>query len=394
MNKKLGILLGAFIFLFPCAAKADIDFASIIQDKLSTVEEDVNKVLKQYTNIQIHIQEFRNNRDVLKVLKNKAKQEIAKRKAKLIKAVRSQTVSLSGISGNLNMGDFAGVNLVSAVKSKYTKKKDVNNDFEEVRKHQEKINKMLVENVTTLYASALVRRLQLQEEGEELDKEQEEHKNLFQNKSDGDPAQLGPLKDAYTTVKNRADGRWKTVLKTMADHKGLIMNGIIAENRINSEEEALSELEKAAEEQKANEDPEEPQVKLDLKGPTIGQLWDLGSKTIKDIDTNNWWKLIEDAGGGYGTVTGQSTTSKWIKAATGAAAGAGRKAGNGNYSGALESLAKGGMSTGKITGNQSLKDVADTVLGGTMVGKGNNSTNKKIDGATKILNGLSGQGGK
>ena len=57
-------------------------------------------------------------------------------------------------------------------------------------------------------------------------------------------------------------------------------------------------------------------------------------------------------------------------------------------------MAKGGMSTGKITGNQSLKDVADTVLGGTMVGKGNNSTNKKIDGATKILNGLSGQGGK
>jgi hypothetical protein len=104
--------------------------------------------------------------------------------------------------------------------------------------------------------------------------------------------------------------------------------------------------------------------------------------------------LVEDAGGGYGTVTGQSTTSKWIKAATGAAAGAGRKAGNGNYSGALESLAKGGMSTGKITGNQSLKDVSDTVLGGTMVGKGNNSTNKKIDGATKILNGLAGQGGK
>ena len=56
MNKKLGILLSAVFFLLPCAVKADIDFASIIQDKLSTVEEEVNKVLKQYTNIQVHIQ--------------------------------------------------------------------------------------------------------------------------------------------------------------------------------------------------------------------------------------------------------------------------------------------------------------------------------------------------
>lgn len=384
MNKKMGILLSAIIFLFPCAVKADIDFASIIQDKLSTVEEDVNKVLKQYTNIQVHIQEFRNNRDILKVIRDKAKQEIAAQKAKLIDKVRSQTVSLSGISSNLNMGDFVGAQLVASVKSKYTKKANISNDFEEIKKHQEKINKMLVENVTTLYATALVRRMELQKEGENIDEKRKENKKTLEN------AQLDTIKDIYTETKNTADKRWTTVLKSTADFKGLIMNGIIAEGRISSEDEAMSELEQAAQEQQANADSEEPEVKIDTKGPTIGQLWDLGSKGINDVNSNNWWRLIEDAGGGYGTIAGQSSTSSMIKIGAGAVAGAGRSGSIGNWSGALEGLANGTKSIGNTSGMTELNDIANAVSGGVGLSQGG-STNNIIDNTTRMLSGMSGQ---
>ncbi len=383
MNKKMGILLSAIIFLFPCAVRADIDFASIIQDKLSTVEEDVNKVLKQYTNIQVHIQEFRNNRDILKVIRDKAKQEIAAQKAKLIDKVRSQTVSLSGIGSNLNMGDFVGAELVSAVKSKYTKKANISNDFEEIRNHQKKINKMLVENVTTLYATALVRRMALQKEGETLDKKKEENKQTLAN------AQLGTIKDIYTETKNNADKRWTTVLKSTADFKGLIMNGIIAEGRISSEDEAISELEKAAQEQQAAADSEEPEVKIDVKGPTVGQLWDLGSKGINDVNSNNWWQLIEDAGGGYGTISGQSSTSSMIKIGAGAVAGAGKSGSNGSWNGALNALANGTNSIGNTSGMTELNDIADAVSGGVGLSQGG-SANNIIDNATQMMSGMSG----
>ena len=387
MNKQLGILLSAVIFLLPCAVKADIDFGSIIQDKLSTVEEDVNKVLKQYTNIQVHIQEFRNNRDILNTLKNKAKQEIAARKAKLIQTVRAQTVSLSGIGSNLNMGDFVGADLVAATRSKYTKKKDAKKDFEKVKEHQSEMNKMLVENVTTLYARALVRRYDMQKrENEEMEKEAKETESTLEN------AQLGTIKQAYIKVKNRANGRWKTVLQSTADFKGLIINGIIAENTISSEEEAESELEKAAQEQEqANKDNQEQEVKIKVKGPTIGQLMDLGSKGIQDINTNNWWQLIDDAGGSYGIINGeQNDLSSMLRSGANAVANAGRNGGNGNWAGALNSLAQGAGSIGNTSGTSELKDIANAASGVAGLSQGG-STNTTIDNITKVVSGASGQ---
>ena len=387
MNKQLGILLSAVFFLLPCAVKADIDFASIIQDKLSTVEEEVNKVLKQYTNIQVHIQEFRNNRDILNTLKDKAKQEISARKAKLIQTVRAQTVSLKGIGSNLNMGDFVGADLVAATRSKYTKKKDAKKDFEKVKEHQSEMNKMLVENVATLYARALVRRYEMQEdESKALEKEADETAETLQN------AQLPTVKQAYVKVKNRANGRWKTILQSTADFKGLIINGIIAESTISSEEEAESELEKAAQEQEqANKDNKE-EVKIKVKGPTIGQLMDLGTRGIQDINTNNWWQMIDDAGGSYGIISGeQSDLSSMLQAGAGAVANAGRNGTNGNWSGALNSLAQGAGSIGNTSGTSELKDIANATSGVAGLSQGGGNTNNTIDNITKVVSGASGQ---
>ena len=388
MNKKLGILLSAVFFLLPCAVKADIDFASIIQDKLSTVEEEVNKVLKQYTNIQVHIQEFRNNRDILNTLKDKAKQEIAARKAKLIQTVRAQTVSLKGIGSNLNMGDFVGADLVAATRSKYTKKKDAKKDFEKVKEHQREMNKMLVENVATLYARALVKRYEMQEdESKALEKEADETAETLQN------AQLPTVKQAYIRVKNRANGRWKTILQSTADFKGLIINGVIAENTISSEEEAESELEKAAQEQEqANKDNKTEEVTIKVKGPTVGQLMDLGSKGIQDINTNNWWQMIDDAGGSYGIISGeQSDLSSMLRAGAGAVANAGRSGTNGNWAGALNSLAQGTGAIGNTSGTSELKDIANAASGVAGLAQGGGNTNTTIDNITKVVSGTSGQ---
>lgn len=401
MSKKLKMMLTAMVFLFPCAAKADIDFASIIQDKLSTVEEEVNKVLKQYTNIQVHIQEFRNNRDILGTLKGYAMQEIDARKAQLMDKVRSMPLSVEGIKSQLNMGDIAGAGLISTVKSKYTKKTGANDDVAKAQEHHKMMNKLLIENLTTLYARALVHRKKMQDENKTLDKEKQEQEKLFQDsKSDTDKAQLGPLKDAYQTVKTRANERWRTILSTTADYKGLTLNGMIAESRISSEEEAIAELQaaQAAEEAAAQAAAEEAAAQtptFSFKGPTVGQVLDLGNKGLNDVQSGDWWSLINTAGGGYGTMAGQSSLSDMIGAGAGAIAGAGYNATNGDWTGALLNMAGGANSIGNISGTGELNDISKVVTGSVGLSNGLSSDNPDIfgiiDNTTTVLNGASGQ---
>ena len=398
MSKKLKMMLTAMVFLFPCAARADIDFASIIQDKLSTVEEEVNKVLKQYTNIQVHIQEFRNNRDILGTLKGYAMQEIDARKAQLMDKVRSMPLSVQGIKAQLNMGDIAGAGLISTVKSKYTKKTGANDDVAKAQEHHKMMNKLLIENLTTLYARALVHRKAMQDENKTLDKEKQEQEKLFQDsKSDTDKAQLGPLKDAYQTVKTRANERWRTILSTTADYKGLTLNGMIAESRISSEEEAIAELQaaQAAEEAAAQAEEEAAAAQtptFSFNGPTVGQVMDLGTQGLNDAQRGDWWSLINTAGGGYGTMAGQSSVSDIVAAGAGTASDIGRNLQDGNVAGAFQSMASGSGNIGSITGIGEFNDVGQVIGGGLGLATGDSDdVFGIIDNTTNVLNGASGQ---
>ena len=131
---------------------------------------------------------------------------------------------------------------------------------------------------------------------------------------------------------------------------------MIAESRISSEEEAIAELQaaQAAEEAAAQAAAEEAAAQtptFSFKGPTVGQVLDLGNKGLNDVQSGDWWSLINTAGGGYGTMAGQSSLSDMIGAGAGAIAGAGYNATNGDWTGALLNMAGGANSIGNNSGS-------------------------------------------
>ena len=177
---------------------------------------------------------------------------------------------------------------------KMTRKISESNDAAKARKYKEEMNDLVIENIATMFAKALVLRRAIMNETKSL--EEEEKTEL---------TDLTQIEDAYKVVANRANGRWKTILDSQANFFGqqatVSMIGISVDRKTEEEEAKAAGDDLTADGESLDEED----------GMSVTDLYRKGKKTVNDVKSKDFGAAL----GNMGEITsgfGAEETGKYI----------------------------------------------------------------------------------
>lgn len=206
--KKIYIIFCFSLAFLPSFALAKTAPITVVTNAVEEVQKEIEKFndnMEVVTDMQMMVNSARDELNSLKDQAMQAAQAYALEKAQKMVA---KNKTLSGIADKMKFGDFVTAATRDAYKDKYVFKSDAKNDVEEQEKYDEKINEVLINNVSAMYAQALAKRYALQKEGKDL---LEEEKKPIEDES--------VIINEVKKVKMRANKRWISILLSMAGHQ-------------------------------------------------------------------------------------------------------------------------------------------------------------------------------
>lgn len=295
MKNKIAVICSTILVLSPYVAKADIDVMSFAQDQLTNYQKVIDEKVSDYIGYEMNLQELVNSRDVLGDLKNKAKGFAIDAAMKYGSNIKIRSMSLGGLKDAVK-GSTPTPLLAHSTGKKMSRDSKVAKDSAEAVLRKKKLNRLQVENVSTMFAKALVARRAIINEEKQLAEEEKT-----------EPTDLTQVLDAYKKVSVRADGRWKSILDSQSNHYGQLATI----EYLNSAIEKIDEENKkrAEEDKKENEENKNgldntgltnPLSGGDNKGMSLTDMYNKGSGLIKDAKDGNWDKVASGALGNIG----------------------------------------------------------------------------------------------
>ena len=354
MKNKIVLIYSAVLALSPSVVLADLDPTTLIQDKINVYQEEINKVTKEYIGQEVNLQQMINSRDKLGELKKLGKNFVVDQAMNFGSQIKIRSVTKKGI-GKAIKGSVATPQLSRLVGRKMTKKISESNDAAKARQYKEEMNDLVIENVATMFAKALVLRRAIMNETKSL--EEEEKTEL---------TDLTQIEDAYKVVANRANGRWKTILDAQANFFGqqatISMIGISVDKKAEEEEAKAS-----GDDLSSDNDAASGALNGD-NNMSVSDLYKKGKDTVNNVKSGNYGDALNAIGSTTGDM-GAGKVGDYIGRA-GNAYNAGEKTADqlksGNY-GAAAGEALGGFSD---TVGDKIDGKAGDIIKGTASGLG------------------------
>jgi len=347
MNKLKKIAIYAVIvgsYSFP--ARADIDFLSYVQDQLE------GHLLSQQLTLmgeRVSLQDLKeavSDRNILKTLKEKGKTFILK--SDYIKNIVKEKIFPGlniGVS-NSALGTSIGISAAG--------KRRTANEVAETTENRKEVNRLMIENTAAEYAKGLVLRRSIQDESEEIAKEDEEEME-----------DIPVISNSYRKVYLRAMRRWLKLLEASSSQIGMEATQELSLRRLTTEEieekeEAIAAAEAAGNGNVLTNIANGTLNGLDIKD--ISSTINYGVNTYKAAKNGNISGVISNVGGGVGDYLGGNITGTAVGGDTGKtitsignSTGSGvSSAVNGNWSGVISSA-------GNITGTAVGGDTGKTI---------------------------------
>ena len=282
MKNKIVLIYSAVLALSPSVVLADLDPTTLIQDKINVYQEEINKVTKEYIGQEVNLQQMINSRDKLGELKKLGKNFVIDQAMNFGSQIKIRSVTKKGI-GKAIKGSVATPQLSRLVGRKMTKKISESNDVAKARQYKEEMNDLVIENVATMFAKALVLRRAIMNETKSL--EEEEKTEL---------TDLTQIEDAYKVVANRANGRWKTILDAQANFFGqqatISMIGISVDKKAEEEEAKAS-----GDDLSLDNDATSGALNGD-NNMSVSDLYKKGKDTVNNVKSGNYGAALGNLG--------------------------------------------------------------------------------------------------
>ena len=407
MRTKITVVCSAIIALFPYASFADFDPTTFVQDQLITHQEQINTIIKKYTGKELDMQQLTNSPDKLKNLKKAGIKLAIGSATKYAPQMIIRTKVLKGISGKVK-GNFATPELAAAVNNEMARNDQVNNDIQKARERRKKLNKLQVQNVSILYAKALVTRRSIINETEQLDEEEKQLKELIEDcsgsSSDGSDSGrceglIPILAKSYAQTVDRANARWRSILDFTANYygqKASIDYMGVSISRADKDEQAAEDAAKKGQANSSNlaSGLQSGNGANPLLDPNKGKdLFNKGKDVYGKVKNGNYGGALGEVGGVAGDY-GLGQAGDYISKA-GSTYDKGKNTvedvKNGNYGGALSEV-------GGVAGDYGLGQAGDYISkAGSTYDKGKNTVedvkNGNYGGALSNVSGVAGDYG-
>ena len=390
MRTKITVVCSAIIALFPYASFADFDPTTFVQDQLITHQEQINTIIKKYTGKELDMQQLTNSPDKLKNLKKAGIKLAIGSATKYAPQMIIRTKVLKGISGKVK-GNFATPELAAAVNNEMARNDQVNNDIQKARERRKKLNKLQVQNVSILYAKALVTRRSIINETEQLDEEEKQLKELIEDcsgsssgESDSERCEglIPILAKSYAQTVDRANARWRSILDFTANYygqKASVEYLGVSISRVDKDEQAAED---AAKKGQANSSDLASGLQSGnganpLLDPNKGKdLFNKGKDVYGKVKNGNYGGALSEVGGVAGDY-GLGQAGDYISKA-GSTYDKGKNTvedvKNGNYGGALSNVSG-------VAGDYGLKDASNYIdKAGSAYNAGKNAVNNVQSG--------------
>ena len=390
MRTKITVVCSAIIALFPYASFADFDPTTFVQDQLITHQEQINTIIKKYTGKELDMQQLTNSPDKLKNLKKAGIKLAIGSATKYAPQMIIRTKVLKGISGKVK-GNFATPELAAAVNNEMARNDQVNNDIQKARERRKKLNKLQVQNVSILYAKALVTRRSIINETEQLDEEEKQLKELIEDcsgsssgESDSERCEglIPILTKSYAQTVDRANARWRSILDFTANYygqKASVEYLGVSISRVDKDEQAAED---AAKKGQANSSDLASGLQSGnganpLLDPNKGKdLFNKGKDVYGKVKSGNYGGALGEVGGVAGDY-GLGQAGDYISKA-GSTYDKGKNTvedvKNGNYGGALSNVSG-------VAGDYGLKDASNYIdKAGSAYNAGKNAVNNVQSG--------------
>ena len=390
MRTKITVVCSAIIALFPYASFADFDPTTFVQDQLITHQEQINTIIKKYTGKELDMQQLTNSPDKLKNLKKAGIKLAIGSATKYAPQMIIRTKVLKGISGKVK-GNFATPELAAAVNNEMARNDQVNNDIQKARERRKKLNKLQVQNVSILYAKALVTRRSIINETEQLDEEEKQLKELIEDcsgsSSDGSDSGrceglIPILTKSYAQTVDRANARWRSILDFTANYygqKASVEYLGVSISRVDKDEKAAEDAAKKGQANSSNlaSGLQSGNGANPLLDPNKGKdLFNKGKDVYGKVKSGNYGGALGEVGGVAGDY-GLGQAGDYISKA-GSTYDKGKNTvedvKNGNYGGALSEV-------GGVAGDYGLKDASNYIdKAGSAYNAGKNAVNNVQSG--------------
>ena len=390
MRTKITVVCSAIIALFPYASFADFDPTTFVQDQLITHQEQINTIIKKYTGKELDMQQLTNSPDKLKNLKKAGIKLAIGSATKYAPQMIIRTKVLKGISGKVK-GNFATPELAAAVNNEMARNDQVNNDIQKARERRKKLNKLQVQNVSILYAKALVTRRSIINETEQLDEEEKQLKELIEDCSGSSSGEsdsgrceglIPILTKSYAQTVDRANARWRSILDFTANYygqKASVEYLGVSISRADKDEQAAED---AAKKGQANSSDLASGLQSGnganpLLDPNKGKdLFNKGKDVYGKVKSGNYGGALGEVGGVAGDY-GLGQAGDYISKA-GSTYDKGKNTvedvKNGNYGGALSNVSG-------VAGDYGLKDASNYIdKAGSAYNAGKNAVNNVQSG--------------
>ena len=390
MRTKITVVCSAIIALFPYASFADFDPTTFVQDQLITHQEQINTIIKKYTGKELDMQQLTNSPDKLKNLKKAGIKLAIGSATKYAPQMIIRTKVLKGISGKVK-GNFATPELAAAVNNEMARNDQVNNDIQKARERRKKLNKLQVQNVSILYAKALVTRRSIINETEQLDEEEKQLKELIEDCSGSSSGEsdsgrceglIPILTKSYAQTVDRANARWRSILDFTANYygqKASVEYLGVSISRVDKDEQAAED---AAKKGQANSSDLASGLQSGnganpLLDPNKGKdLFNKGKDVYGKVKNGNYGGALSEVGGVAGDY-GLGQAGDYISKA-GSTYDKGKNTvedvKNGNYGGALSNVSG-------VAGDYGLKDASNYIdKAGSAYNAGKNAVNNVQSG--------------
>ena len=390
MRTKITVVCSAIIALFPYASFADFDPTTFVQDQLITHQEQINTIIKKYTGKELDMQQLTNSPDKLKNLKKAGIKLAIGSATKYAPQMIIRTKVLKGISGKVK-GNFATPELAAAVNNEMARNDQVNNDIQKARERRKKLNKLQVQNVSILYAKALVTRRSIINETEQLDEEEKQLKELIEDcsgsSSDGSDSGrceglIPILTKSYAQTVDRANARWRSILDFTANYygqKASVEYLGVSISRVDKDEQAAEDAAKKGQANSSNlaSGLQSGNGANPLLDPNKGKdLFNKGKDVYGKVKSGNYGGALGEVGGVAGDY-GLGQAGDYISKA-GSTYDKGKNTvedvKNGNYGGALSEVSG-------VAGDYGLKDASNYIdKAGSAYNAGKNAVNNVQSG--------------
>ena len=407
MRTKITVVCSAIIALFPYASFADFDPTTFVQDQLITHQEQINTIIKKYTGKELDMQQLTNSPDKLKNLKKAGIKLAIGSATKYAPQMIIRTKVLKGISGKVK-GNFATPELAAAVNNEMARNDQVNDDIQKARERRKKLNKLQVQNVSILYAKALVTRRSIINETEQLDEEEKQLKELIEdcsgsssggNDSGRCEGLIPILSKSYAQTVDRANARWRSILDFTANYygqKASVEYLGVSISRVDKDEQAAEDAAKKGQANSSNlaSGLQSGNGANPLLDPNKGKdLFNKGKDVYGKVKSGNYGGALGEVGGVAGDY-GLGQAGDYISKA-GSTYDKGKNTvedvKNGNYGGALSEV-------GGVAGDYGLGKAGDYISkAGSTYDKGKNTVedvkNGNYGGALSNVSGVAGDYG-